>query len=1041
MESGQLARTPNERSAPRYLPVAGDSMSSVHSGAMPPVVAPSLHAPLSYLQEYAPTSLPAASSSSSVLGDAERAEGMGSDRTDAMSVSTALSVASSARGVPLYRRGEERAGESTIGSHQVLTSQHMMHSNTSQTSLHAPASLATKPTLSSVPPPVLVPRDTSHSQMPAPPVSAPPHMGRSSARTAPLSDSDDARHAPPKALSAAANRVAGTLSRLTRLRTRRQEDMLRDEGTRSHEDDMRSERRHAREASERLTGGAGTPRDVPPHHRSRSVPNDAPLDAQFRRCEMIGRGAFGAVYRGVHMPSGAAVALKVVDLDTPDFDVTEVRREVALLSQMRHARSKNIVRYWGCWLAGPTLCIAMDYSEGGSIRTLMKAGPIAERHAAVVVREVLVALSYIHSAGIIHRDLKAANILVTRTGHIMLCDFGVSASFVRGSSRGKRSTFIGTPYWMAPEVILEGRTYDFRADIWSLGITVYEMVTGNPPYADQDAWQVLGMIPKNKPPRLDSNYALALQEFVAACLDEEPADRPTAEELFRSKWMRAYARVPVSTLIELLQRYNKWTQGGGVRTSLLPAAPVTGPPDTTLEPEWDFDALESPADAAPAAADITADHPLRRLFDDHAVTPSADTALVSSSSSTNNFALPSPSSAAPRTPSLSSGVAASQSSSALTRPSSPNTGATGPSPALSNGVVSLASAPPVRERTGTGFSGFGSTPFRFGLGSRADTSAATQRTPELAPSASRSPSLPEATVMRTPSLPDMPASSPSTSAAGSQPASPPLGSEDHEVFPHTPPALRRVGRIPLQHRTPQRALRLVSSSSSLGMEARLHSVDEEKDSPGEARDKAHSFLEEPFEGFRPQGVMSRTRSRSGSAAELRGRASASTRRSARREALADDPSTPVHLPSSVSLSSLPVPPPQDSSHRRKHHGGSDPTVSSMRDTPSTSMHTREASDPLGSGSTGGSDERRPIAPDASHEGSISMQDVFHASPDSVPCEPFVGPPLQPLDLFTLMQRPELHVELTQTVSALGAWLDALAQGLGQVLEPARPRGT
>ena len=95
-------------------------------------------------------------------------------------------------------------------------------------------------------------------------------------------------------------------------------------------------------------------------------------ESQFQRLELIGRGAFGAVYRGRHVPSNTLVALKVIDMDTPDDDVSEIRREVALLSQMRQAHTKNIVRYWGCWLSGPTLWLAMDYAEGGSIRTLVR---------------------------------------------------------------------------------------------------------------------------------------------------------------------------------------------------------------------------------------------------------------------------------------------------------------------------------------------------------------------------------------------------------------------------------------------------------------------------------------------------------------------------------------------------------------------------------------------------------------------------------------------------------------------------------------------
>ncbi|PWN30723.1 Pkinase-domain-containing protein, partial [Jaminaea rosea] len=258
----------------------------------------------------------------------------------------------------------------------------------------------------------------------------------------------------------------------------------------------------------------------------------------FKKLELVGRGAYGAVYRGVHLASGSAVALKVVNLDTPDDDVSDIQREVALLSQLREAEQKNVVRYWGCWLKGPELWIVMDYAEGGSVRTLMRTGPIAEQYAVIIVRETLVALSYLHKAGVIHRDIKAANILLTNQGKILLCDFGVAASLV--STAAKRTTFVGTPYWMAPEVITTGKSYDQSADIWSLGITIYEMVTGNPPLADQEQMRAIMLIPKNKPPRLptDKDFSPPMRDFVSSCLNEEAKERPSADELSKAKWIK-----------------------------------------------------------------------------------------------------------------------------------------------------------------------------------------------------------------------------------------------------------------------------------------------------------------------------------------------------------------------------------------------------------------------------------------------------------------------------------------------------------------------
>ncbi|CAO1625964.1 unnamed protein product [Parajaminaea phylloscopi] len=370
------------------------------------------------------------------------------------------------------------------------------------------------------------------------------------------------------------------------------------------------------------------------------------VDTLFKRLELVGRGAYGAVYRGVHVATGSAVALKVVNLDTPDDDVSDIQKEVALLSQLREAEQKNVVRYWGCWLKGPELWIVMDFAEGGSVRTLMRAGPIAEQFASIIVRETLVALAYLHKAGVIHRDIKAANILLTNQGRILLCDFGVAATLV--SSASKRTTFVGTPYWMAPEVITTGKTYDQSADIWSLGITIYEMVTGNPPLADQEQMRAIMLIPKNKPPRLpaDKEYSLQMRDFVATCLNEEPKERLSAEELSRTKWIKSSAKVGTGILKELITAYNSWTKAGGMRLSLLGAEAA----DLDAEQRdafayddahngdagWEFNAEPGEDETGhavpenglgqqrhPMTGGVQRDHPLLRLFHPEGASPPA----------------------------------------------------------------------------------------------------------------------------------------------------------------------------------------------------------------------------------------------------------------------------------------------------------------------------------------------------------------------------------------------------------------------------------
>ena len=245
----------------------------------------------------------------------------------------------------------------------------------------------------------------------------------------------------------------------------------------------------------------------------------------FRRLETVGKGAYGSVHKGVHIPTGNLVALKIINLDTADDDVADIQREVTLLTQLRDA--PNVTKYYGCYLDGPRVWIAMEFAQGGSVWTLMKAskgGVLEEKYIVLIVREVLLGLNYLHKSAIIHRDIKAANILITAVGKVMICDFGVSALSTTTSS--KRNTLMGTPNWMAPEVAQPVPNYDSKADIWSLGIMIYEMVKGTPPHADLgDPLKVMSLITRVKPPRLlEGEGSRDEREFVSFCLKELPND-------------------------------------------------------------------------------------------------------------------------------------------------------------------------------------------------------------------------------------------------------------------------------------------------------------------------------------------------------------------------------------------------------------------------------------------------------------------------------------------------------------------------------------
>ncbi|KAH9812399.1 kinase-like domain-containing protein [Melampsora americana] len=329
---------------------------------------------------------------------------------------------------------------------------------------------------------------------------------------------------------------------------------------------------------------------------------DVPVEQLFTKLDIVGKGAYGAVYKGIHNATGTILALKVINLDTAEDDIIEIQREVALLSQLRDSDRHNCIGYHGCYFYKTELWIAMDFASGGSIRTLLKPGKIEEKFTQLIIRETLIGLNYLHRQDIIHRDIKSANILLTNSHRVLLCDFGIAAPLQ--STNHKRSTFIGTPYWMAPEVIADGRLYDTKADIWSLGITLYEMLNGNPPYSDLTPAKVILKIPRSQPAKLEGNqFSNGVKEFLAACLIDEPNDRPTADELMKHKWIKSISKAPLTPLKDLTNRYSRWINSGGVRQSLAGASPhdnFNRPESMNVDKsDWDFmdDADPDPDDS------------------------------------------------------------------------------------------------------------------------------------------------------------------------------------------------------------------------------------------------------------------------------------------------------------------------------------------------------------------------------------------------------------------------------------------------------------
>uniref|UniRef100_A0ABD2VX87 Protein kinase domain-containing protein n=1 Tax=Trichogramma kaykai TaxID=54128 RepID=A0ABD2VX87_9HYME len=266
----------------------------------------------------------------------------------------------------------------------------------------------------------------------------------------------------------------------------------------------------------------------------------------------LGDGAFGKVYKAQHKQTHQLAAAKMCALEGED-DLSDFMIEIDILSECKHP---NVVELHEAYFIEGKLWMLIEYCDGGAVDSIMveleKA--LTEPQIAYVCQHMAKGLAFLHKSKVIHRDLKAGNVLLTMAGGVKLADFGVSAK--NKHTLQKHDTFIGTPYWMAPEVVLcetfRDNPYDFKVDIWSLGITLIEFAQIEPPNHEMSPMRVLLKIQKSDPPKLEqpSRWSKEFNDFISKALTKDPQSRPTAEELLKHPFLaRTLDSKPIRDLL------------------------------------------------------------------------------------------------------------------------------------------------------------------------------------------------------------------------------------------------------------------------------------------------------------------------------------------------------------------------------------------------------------------------------------------------------------------------------------------------------------